>query len=88
MIMKQNAIFSQFVFLVGKGGLTSAFTAAYIFSSELFPTTVRTAAVGICSTCGRIGAIITPWISIMVRTQSYDCVLQRQRVKIYHATNM
>ncbi len=31
--------------------------------SELFPTSTRTACVGACSTSGRIGAIISPYIA-------------------------
>ena len=53
----------QVLFLIGKCGLTSAFGAVYVYTSELFPTSIRTAGVGTCSTCGRIGGIITPWIA-------------------------
>jgi hypothetical protein len=53
--------FNLVCFLSGKCGLTIAIGAVYIFSSELFPTSIRSAGVGICSTFGRIGAVITPW---------------------------
>ena len=33
------------------------------FLSELFPTSTRTACVGACSTAGRIGAIVSPYIA-------------------------
>jgi hypothetical protein len=35
----------------------------YVFSSELFPTSIRTAGAGTCSTCGRLGAMATPWVA-------------------------
>jgi len=55
--------FNMVCFLVGKCGLASAFGAVIIYSSELFPTSIRSAGVGTCSTCGRIGAVVTPWMS-------------------------
>ena len=53
----------QIAFLIGKCGLTCAFGAVYVVSSELFPTPIRSAGVGTCSTCGRLGAIVTPWVA-------------------------
>ena len=51
------------MFLIGKGAISGALAVVYVFTAELFPTSVRGAAVGTCSTFGRLGAVITPWIS-------------------------
>ena len=53
-------------FLIGKGALSGALAAVYVYTSELFPTSVRASAVGTCSTFGQIGAVITPWVSDQV----------------------
>ena len=44
-------------------GITATFGAIYLYTSELLPTSVRTAALGTSSMCGRVGAIISPYIA-------------------------
>ena len=43
--------------LVGKFGASASFFVVYLYTAELFPTTVRNQAVGACSLVARIGAI-------------------------------
>lgn len=45
--------------LVGKFGATCVFGTVYLYTSELFPTTMRGTAVGFCSTTARVGGIIS-----------------------------
>ena len=51
------------IFLIGKLGVTSAFATIYLYTSEMLPTPVRTAALGLSSMAGRLGAISAPYIS-------------------------
>jgi len=37
---------------------SASFAIIYLFSTELFPTNVRTTGLGICSMIGRLGAIL------------------------------
>lgn len=53
------------LFLAGKIGVTCAFGTIYLYTTELYPTSVRTAGVGISSMCGRIGAIVSPYIALL-----------------------
>ncbi|KAK5887849.1 hypothetical protein CesoFtcFv8_016410 [Champsocephalus esox] len=48
--------------ILGRFGMTSAFCVVYTFSSELFPTVIRSTAMGCCSMAARIGSIISPFI--------------------------
>ena len=48
---------------IGKLGITATFGAIYIYTTELLPTSVRTAALGTSSMCGRMGAILSPYIA-------------------------
>ncbi len=50
-------------FLMGKLAVTWTFGNIYVYTTELFPTSARTACVGMCSTAGRIGAIVSPYIA-------------------------
>lgn len=49
--------------LIGKAGSSMAFGIAFIFTGELLPTVVRTAAMGTCSSAARIGAMLAPYIA-------------------------
>jgi len=51
------------IFMIGKLGVTAAFGTIYLYTSELLPTPVRTAALGLSSMCGRLGAIAAPYIA-------------------------
>ena len=51
--------------ITGKLSITATFGAIYIYTSELLPTSVRTAALGTSSMFGRIGAIVSPYIAAL-----------------------
>ena len=65
-ICTDPGVYRTVLFLVGKLFISCCFAGIYSFTSELFPTTVRSAAMGLCSTCGRIGGIMAPIIADMV----------------------
>jgi MFS family permease len=48
------------VSLIGKFGVAGAFNILFLFTTELFPTSVRTAALGGCSQAARLGSIVAP----------------------------
>merc|ERR1711970_1250687 len=50
-------------FLLGKFGATAAFGTTYLYTSELFPTRVRNACVGLSSMMGRVGAMLSPYVA-------------------------
>ncbi|KAK3881347.1 hypothetical protein Pcinc_014219 [Petrolisthes cinctipes] len=52
--------------LMGKVGITGAFQVIIFFSSELFPTEVRSRGVGTCFMMSRIGSILSPIIMDVV----------------------
>ncbi|KAM8764994.1 solute carrier family 22 member 4 isoform 2-T2 [Rhynchonycteris naso] len=47
--------------MLGKFGITSAFSMLYVFTAELYPTLVRNMAVGLTSMASRVGSIIAPY---------------------------
>uniref|UniRef100_A0A8C5F3T8 Solute carrier family 22 member 13b n=1 Tax=Gadus morhua TaxID=8049 RepID=A0A8C5F3T8_GADMO len=50
---------------LGKFGATAAYSVIYVYTAEIYPTTVRQSGVGINVMCGRIGAILAPLIRLL-----------------------
>jgi hypothetical protein len=46
--------------IIGKAGVAGAFNVLYVFSGELFPTSVRATALGCFAFVGRLGGILAP----------------------------
>ncbi|XP_062620744.1 organic anion transporter 3-like [Saccostrea cucullata] len=48
--------------MIGKFGITGAYSLSYLYSSEIFPTVVRNQAVGLSSFFENLGGIAAPLI--------------------------
>lgn len=59
-------VLSITLFFIGKCFTTAAFTALYVYTSELWPTNIRHSIMSTCSTFGRIGAAASTLAPIMV----------------------
>ena len=55
--------------LIGKASIVSCFCIIFIYSSELFPTVIRTVGVGCCAFWGRVGSLLAPQILLAVILQ-------------------
>jgi len=51
--------------MIGKLAITSAYGTVYIFSSELFPTRVRSLGLGASSMAARVGGILCPYVNML-----------------------
>uniref|UniRef100_A0A8D0GSP0 Solute carrier family 22 member 4 n=1 Tax=Sphenodon punctatus TaxID=8508 RepID=A0A8D0GSP0_SPHPU len=54
-------VLSVILVMLGKFGITSAFSMLYVYTAELYPTLVRNMAVGATSMSSRVGSIIAPY---------------------------
>ena len=52
--------------LSAKLAISACFNILYVYTTEIFPTTLRSVSIGCCSTIGRIGAIIAPFVTLLV----------------------
>ncbi len=60
--------------ITGKLGSSGAFSTAYVYTAELFPTSVRGTAVGACSTVGRVGSAAAPQLALFLPTVTSEQV--------------
>ncbi|CAB0035149.1 unnamed protein product [Trichogramma brassicae] len=55
------------LYVCGKGCITMAFSTSYVYTTELFPTTLRHSLLGICSMTGRVGSILAPQTPLLAK---------------------
>lgn len=54
-------VLSILLVMLGKFGITSAFSIVYVYTAELYPTVVRNMGVGASSMASRLGSILSPY---------------------------
>ena len=57
--------------LLAKLGAAAAVYLCFMYTAELFPTTIRNTAVGSCSAVGRVGGVLAPWVGKFLPNQGY-----------------
>lgn len=53
-------------FFLGKFFIHHSFTSLYVYTSELWPTSIRHSVMGVCSMIGRFGSIVAPMTPMLV----------------------
>ena len=54
--------FFAFLTLIAKFGVSAAANVKYMYTAQLYPTSIRNTAVGTCSTIARVGGMLSPII--------------------------
>ncbi|XP_026315751.1 synaptic vesicle 2-related protein [Hyposmocoma kahamanoa] len=63
LIYNGNRTFLTCVLFLARGIIAGLFQAAYVYTPEVYPTALRSTAVGACSGVARLGAMITPYVA-------------------------
>lgn len=53
------------VAIVGKLAMSASFTNIYVYAAELYPTSLRQNGMGVTAMCGRVGAILSPLVTLL-----------------------
>lgn len=61
--------------LIGRFFGSASFSNVYLYSSELYPTTIRNMALGTCSTFSRIGGMVVPFIIALAQLPGVSVTL-------------
>ncbi|VDK66934.1 unnamed protein product [Onchocerca ochengi] len=51
--------------LVSKFAISSSFMCIFVYGSEIFPTTIRNACLGLCAVIARFGGVIAPYVVLL-----------------------
>ena len=70
-ICASDTLLTFFLFLI-RAFATGAFQAIYVYTPEIYATSSRALAMGICSSIARIGAIVTPYVAqVLLHVNGY-----------------
>jgi len=58
--------------LGAKMGASAAFNVTFMYTAQLYPTSIRNSSVGMCSTVARFGAMMAPWVGKYLPDQGLD----------------
>ncbi|KAK6300232.1 hypothetical protein J4Q44_G00283300 [Coregonus suidteri] len=64
-IPTENALLRTCIAVVGKGFSEAAFTTAFLYTAELYPTVVRQCGLGYTSFMGRMGGSLVPMVMLL-----------------------
>jgi len=57
-----EGVFFTILALGAKLGAAAAFNVTFMYTAQLYPTSIRNSAVGSCSTIARLGGLLSPWV--------------------------
>ncbi|CAK9304000.1 unnamed protein product [Gordionus sp. m RMFG-2023] len=79
-ICSNRTMIKTFIF-IARAVISACFQATYVYTPEVYPTTIRAMGVGTCSMMARVGAILTPFVAQVLLKTSV-----RSAIDIYAAS--
>ncbi|XP_064619912.1 organic cation transporter protein-like [Lineus longissimus] len=53
--------------MLGRFCISNSFAIIFLYAGELFPVNIRSTCIGVCSVCARIGGMVAPFSSLLVK---------------------
>jgi MFS family permease len=66
-VCSEKRIFLTVMLFLARGIIAGVFQAAYVYTPEVYPTSLRAVGVGSCSAMARLGAMVTPYVAQVCR---------------------
>ncbi|XP_044264935.1 synaptic vesicle 2-related protein isoform X2 [Tribolium madens] len=63
MVCSEKRVFLTVMLFLARGIIAGVFQAAYVYTPEVYPTSLRAVGVGSCSAMARLGAMVTPYVA-------------------------
>ncbi|KAF5308161.1 hypothetical protein FQR65_LT06341 [Abscondita terminalis] len=63
MFCTEKRVYLTLMLFVARAIIAGVFQAAYVYTPEVYPTSLRAVGVGTCSAMARLGAMITPYVA-------------------------
>ncbi|XP_017784230.1 PREDICTED: synaptic vesicle 2-related protein [Nicrophorus vespilloides] len=68
-VCTEKRAFLTFMLFLARGIIAGVFQAAYVYTPEVYPTSLRAVGVGSCSAMARLGAMVTPYVAqVLLKT--------------------
>lgn len=72
---------------MARGVIAGLFQAAYVYTPEVYPTSLRSVGVGGCSALARLGAMCTPYVAQVCLHRWYYTVLGNMILMVRYSYN-
>ncbi|XP_050225092.1 organic cation/carnitine transporter 7 isoform X2 [Mercurialis annua] len=66
LVVQQSASLTTVLLFIARICITDTFAVVYVYAPEVYPTSVRSTGVGVASSIGRIGGMISPYVAIFL----------------------
>eukprot|EP00118_Oscarella_pearsei_P022621 m.264147 g.264147 ORF g.264147 m.264147 type:complete len:595 (+) comp40466_c0_seq4:76-1860(+) len=65
-----NKVALMALIFIGRASMTGAFQTVFVYTPEVYPTSIRAIGLGMCSTVSRVGAMISPFVAQVLLRKS------------------
>lgn len=62
LVLPSSQLSDTMCLFFGRGFIEAAFVIAYVYTPEVYPTTIRTTAFGLSNSMGRVGGMVAPFV--------------------------
>uniref|UniRef100_A0A0N5AMZ4 MFS domain-containing protein n=1 Tax=Syphacia muris TaxID=451379 RepID=A0A0N5AMZ4_9BILA len=84
--VQDSSTIAKLLYIIGKFSISCSFICIFVYSSEVFPTTIRSGCVGACTIIARIGGVLSPYVGVLAVFADFVPVLFFGSLSVLAAT--